>query len=315
MLGITTTKHQLQTVSMGAADGTQLPVSIIGYGRPVLLLHAFGMDARQFLPFILPLTQYYTFYLPHFRGFGLAADLKLPQFDFIEQYAADIESIMQYIIKAEQVDSLPIAGISMGALVTWAYFQRFGVDKVSRYLNIDQAPIIHNQPDFQGGVFGTRQVDIFAKFDALIDKTTPYLEVEDFRHLPYEIKTNLLAMERSFSLLSASRKHSQQLIKALSYRTPHKIALMRHATWQHKIRCLSAYVELPYDYREVLKTVNIPTTLLIGGRSQLYTPKWQSYLADKLPNAKTIILPKSGHAIPIDAPIGFYKVLKGFLES
>ena len=34
-----------------------------------------------------------------------------------------------------------------------------------------------------------------------------------------------------------------------------------------------------------------------------------------LPNATEIILPKSGHAVPLDAPVGFYKVLKGFLEN
>jgi len=313
------TPYQLKTIHIDTADGTLLPVSVIGKGKPVLLLHAFGMDARQFLPFILPLTQHFQFYLPHFRGFGLASNLMLPTFDFIEQYAEDTQQVFEYMREETGVEALPVAGISMGALVMWAYFQRFGTQYVSRYLNIDQAPIIHNQPDWQGGgVFGTRQSELFAQFTQLITDTAPYLQAEqvvNFRHLPYRLKVNLLDMERSFSLLSVSSKLSQLLVKALSYRAPHKISLMEHATWQHKLRCLSAYVALPYDYRSVLPRVSIPTTLLIGARSQLYGAEWQQRLVTMLPNAHSIVLPKSGHAVPMDAPVAFYKVLKEFLNA
>lgn len=307
--------HKLKTIYINGADDTLLPVSVIGNGEPVLMLAAFGMDARQFLPFILPLINKYQFYLPHFRGFGLATDLKLPQFDFIEQYATDTQQIIEHIIKETGVNKIPIAGISMGALVMWAYFRRFGTGKVSRYLNIDQAPIIRNQPDWQGGVFGAQQNELFAQFKRLIDDTRPYRDSDDFRHIPYALKVGLLEMERAFSLLSVGRKHSQSLVKMLSYRAPHKVALMQHATWQHKLRCLDAYVQLPYDYRHVLANVDIPTTLLIGGRSELYDPKWQLKLTDMLPNSTTKILPQSGHAVPMDAPVEFYRVLKKFLQE
>lgn len=305
--------YHLQTISVAGSDGTLLPISVIGRGQPVLMLHAFGMDARQFLPFILPLINQYQFYLPHFRGFGLADNLQLPQFDFIEQYAADTQQIIKYIIEETGVNKIPAAGISMGALVMWAYFKRFGTSEISRYLNIDQAPIIRNQPNWQGGVFGARQDELFAQFESLISKTEPYMQLSSFRHLPYELKLGLLAMERAFSLLSISRQHSQLLVKTLSHRAPHKVALMTHSTWQHKLRCLNAYVQLPYDYRDVLETVDIPTTLLIGGRSKLYDPEWQQQLLELLPNAHSIILPKSGHAVPMDAPIEFYQALKRFL--
>ncbi|MGO1490599.1 MAG: alpha/beta fold hydrolase [Psychrobacter sp.] len=308
--------YQLQTITISMTDDTLLPVSVIGSGEPVMLLHAFGMDARQFLPFILPLTQRYRFYLPHFRGFGMSSHLTLPRFNFIEQYVDDVEQVFRHVSKKTKCEAFPVAAISMGALVMWAYFQRFGTQHVSRYLNIDQAPMIHNQPDWQtGGVFGTRQTEIFAQFADLIANAEPYMQVDDFRHLPYRLKTKLLDIERAFSLLSVSRKSSQLLVKTLSHRPPQKISLMKHATWQHKLRCLSAYVELPYDYRSVVSTVSIPTTLLVGGRSQLYSAKCQQKITQMLPSANAIILPNSGHAVPMDAPVEFYKVLKRFVES
>lgn len=64
--------YKVQTIDIALSDGTSLPISVIGSGQPVLLLHAYGMDAREFLPFILPLTGKYAFYLPHLRGFGAA---------------------------------------------------------------------------------------------------------------------------------------------------------------------------------------------------------------------------------------------------
>ncbi|MGM8889006.1 alpha/beta fold hydrolase, partial [Psychrobacter sp. 1U2] len=54
-------QYQLQTLSIIKTDDTIIPVSVIGKGRPVILLHAYGMDAREFLPFILPLTDKYRF--------------------------------------------------------------------------------------------------------------------------------------------------------------------------------------------------------------------------------------------------------------
>ncbi|MGO1857389.1 MAG: alpha/beta fold hydrolase, partial [Psychrobacter sp.] len=89
--------YQLQTITISMTDDTLLPVSVIGSGEPVMLLHAFGMDARQFLPFILPLTQRYRFYLPHFRGFGMSSHLTLPRFDFIEQYVDDVEQVFRHV--------------------------------------------------------------------------------------------------------------------------------------------------------------------------------------------------------------------------
>jgi len=309
------TRYQLQIIYVRALDGTLLPVSVIGNGTPVLMLHAFGMDARQFLPFIFPLTQQYTFYLLHFRGFGLAADLIVPQFDFIEQYARDTEQVLQYITALTNTSAIPVAGISMGALVMWAYFKHHGSAKVSQYLNIDQAPIIHNQADWQGGLFGEQQISLFDKLKNLVDNVRPYLNVDSFGHLPYRLKVDLLDMERIFSRLSIGRHYPQLLATALSYNAPHQIAIYQHSTWQHKLRCLDAYMQLPYDYRDALEIVDIPTTLLIGGRSQLYDPKWQQRLVNMLPNATAQILLKSGHAVPIDAPFGFYKSLKAFLQS
>ena len=302
--------YQLKTIDITLTDGTLLPVSVIGSGKPVILLHAYGMDAREFLPFILPLVGKYAFYLPHLRGFGAAKDIDLTQFDFVRQYADDISVVIEQICLARNISSLPVAAISM-----WAYFERYGCTKVSRYLNIDQSPAIHNQADWQGGLFGARQQEVFDIFHDVINRTLPYAETKSFAHLPFSLKRHATDVERLFSLLSVNRTRSKAFIQVMTYKNDPKLALYKHSIWHHKMRCLQAYLTLTYDFRGAIERVTIPVVNLIGGRSKLYDAKWQQKVTQMLPNATEVVLPRSGHAIPMDEPIGFYKVLKGFLRD
>lgn len=307
--------YQLQTLKVALADGTILPVSVIGSGKPVMMLHAYGMDAREFLPFILPLTGKYQFYLPHFRGFGAAKKIELTQFDFVRQYANDIHAVIEKICMTRSIESLPVAAISMGALVMWSYFERFGISRVSRYMNIDQSPAIHNQVDWQGGLFGERQQEMFDIFHEVVELTLPYAKLDSFTHLPFALKRRVTDIERSFSLLSVNRPRSKTIVQILTHQNDHKLVFYDHSTWQHKVRCLQAYLAIPYDFRSVVEDVTIPAVNLIGGRSKLYDPKWQQKITQMLPNAREIVLPHSGHAVPLDEPIGFYRVLKDFLDN
>ena len=81
------------------------------------------------------------------------------------------------------------------------------------------------------------------------------------------------------------------------------------------MRCLQAYLAIPYDFRAGIENVTIPVVSLIGGQSKLYDPNWQQEITRMLPNARDVILPRSGHAVPMDEPIGFHKVLKKFCEN
>lgn len=81
------------------------------------------------------------------------------------------------------------------------------------------------------------------------------------------------------------------------------------------MRCLQAYLNLEYDFRAVIEKVTTPVVNLIGGRSQLYNAKWQQQVTQMLPSATEIVLPHSGHAVPLDEPIRFYQVLRKFFGN
>lgn len=322
--------RRLQQVT--SYDGMAIPVTVVGNpeAQPVLMLHAFGMDARQFLPFVLPLAGQFCFYLPHFRGFGLAADTPTSEFDFIEQYAKDVDQLLTYICDTHQAASVDMAGISMGALVAWAHFNRYADSpqhsKVSRYLNIDQSPTVQNQSDWRGGVFGEKQTEVFDQFHRVLQVTLPYLPQQDleqqdlkkqqtfeFAQLPLKVKKQIVELETAFSLMSVQRLPSKLLINGSGYKPARMLDNYQHPTWQQKLRGLQAYLQLPYDYREALSSIQSPVTMLVGGQSQLYDPQWQYKVAEALPEANVIEIAKSGHAIPLDAPLQFSRALKQFL--
>lgn len=317
-------------------DGMAIPVTVVGNpeAQPVLMLHAFGMDARQFLPFVLPLAGQFCFYLPHFRGFGLAADTPTSEFDFIEQYAKDVDQLLTHICDTHQVASVDVAGISMGALVAWAHFNRYADSpqhsKIGRYLNIDQSPTVQNQSDWRGGVFGEKQTEIFDQFHRVLQATLPYLppylqqqnleqqgleerQTLEFAQLPFKVKKQIVELETAFSLMSVQRLPFKLLINSSGYKPARMLDSYQHPTWQQKLRGLQAYLELPYDYRQALNSIQSPVTMLVGGQSQLYDPKWQYKVAEALPQANVIEIAKSGHAIPLDAPLQFSRALKQFL--
>ena len=133
------------------------------------------------------------------------------EFNFIEQYADDLEVILTHICIKHQVESVDVAAISMGALVVWAHFNRYAQSvpqsttdtsnssntsatnhssttsssknssKIKRYLNIDQSPIVHNPPDWQGGVFGDKQAQIFEQFSEVLQATL-VIEIAESGH-------------------------------------------------------------------------------------------------------------------------------------
>ena len=78
-----------------------------------------------------------------------------------------------------------------------------------------------------------------------------------------------------------------------------------HRIWQHKMRCLQAYLNLEYDFRAVIEKV-IPVVNLIGGRSQLYDAMAAAG-TQMLPNATEIVLPHSVMRYRWMSPLGFIR--------
>lgn len=117
-------KPQIKNVTLH--DGHTMPVIVVGQGKPVVLLHGFGMEAAAWLPFALPLSRQYQFFLPYLRGFGKAYATPFSQADFVADYTADIIAMRAQL----GLDEIALGGISMGSMTNLALHHAGGFDGV-----------------------------------------------------------------------------------------------------------------------------------------------------------------------------------------
>src|SRR6188768_4188416 len=93
-----------------------------GSGWPVLLIHAFPLNADMWRPQLERVPEGWRLIAPDLRGFGqsrLPAGPGTPVAS-LDDYAADLEVLLDHL----NIDELVIGGLSMGGYVTLALFRR-----------------------------------------------------------------------------------------------------------------------------------------------------------------------------------------------
>jgi pimeloyl-ACP methyl ester carboxylesterase len=91
-----------------------------GHGSPVLLLHAFPLESRQYQPQLDALSRKYRFIVPDHRGFGKSSLPKNGAATEMEQIADDAIAILD----ALAIDEAVIGGTSMGGYATMALLRK-----------------------------------------------------------------------------------------------------------------------------------------------------------------------------------------------
>lgn len=288
--------------------GLSMPVELIGQGEPVVLLHGFGMDARSWIPFVWPYRRQFQFILPHLRGFGRSARLPMPEADFLSVYVRDLVQLRRQL----GLQRYRLGGISMGASTALALHAAGEFTGVSHYLHIDQSPVIHNQPDWPWGSFGTRQAGLFARFAEDLSELTRHAHLP-YAHLPEPLRRKLHALRAEFQAETATAPLHQQLARQLP-RLFHWLDRLDQPGWASQIRIMQGYLQQGYDFRPSLPRLNVPTTVMIGQHSRVYDLEGQQALVYLLPQAQAVLFPRAGHLIPIEQPIAFTRELGRWLQ-
>jgi pimeloyl-ACP methyl ester carboxylesterase len=85
-----------------------------GAGWPVILIHAFPLNADMWRPQLETVAQGWRYLAPDLRGFG--ASPAGPAQPGMDDYAADVQAVMD----ALEIESAVIGGLSMGGYITFA---------------------------------------------------------------------------------------------------------------------------------------------------------------------------------------------------
>lgn len=72
---------------------------------------------------------------------------------------------------------------------------------------------------------------------------------------------------------------------------------------------------LRFDARPRLAEIRCPTLVIAGAEDGTLGPQPTRYLADHIPGARLVIIPRSRHVTPIDQPEAFNRTVLNFLEE
>lgn len=290
-------------------DGERLFVRVIGRGSPVLMLHGFGTDGRSWLPFALPLLHRHRFILPDLRGFGLSHHVPLRGDCPLTTYAEDVDDILD----ALHVERTPVVALSMGAFTAVQSFQLTGAPRFSRYMHVDQGPIIKNRDDYAHGMMGDLQPAFFARLEALLSTLDDDHLARPYHALPLAIRREFWRILGDFAVAATHVVPMQKLIRAITDQEFLSHHLLPLARWPVYLQIARAYLERDYDLREGFRAIQVPLTVLIGGASRMYPAPGQHTIAELAPHARVHEIPNVGHNVPHEAPLRFLRELRAFL--
>ena len=288
-------------------DGQNLGYLDIGQGRPLVLLHGFGMRAAQWRWLLPGLGRQLRLILPDLRGFGSSHAAQWRDADVLGEAAADLHRLLAHL----HLPRPPVlAGLSMGACVSMRYLGDYGDGAIAGYINIDQAPRVRNDRHWRWGLFGSEQARWFERLQGVAQRIAALGERgADYRRLPRPLRRELDRMMAGFF----GRAFDSRLLAAstaLGMKSPLLGPwLLPRRNLRPLLDTMRAYAAHEYDFRDGLARVRVPVAAMVGLRSRMYPPEGQLRIRHSVPQARILPFAQAGHALPFEAPLHFRRAL------
>lgn len=249
-------------------------VEIIGQGKPLVMIHGWGMHSGVWQPLVKRLSRQYMLYLVDLPGMGSSRP--------IEPYHlhALAEEVAQVIPGVSDV-----LGWSLGGLVA----QRIALnqpDRIRRLVLVGSTPCFVSRPGWEAGV----DPDYFNTFAHNVNS--------NYRHAMLQFLT-LQCMRAS-----DARSTIKQLRASFDTKpTPTQTTLLR-----------ALHILLESDLREEASNIRKPTLLIHGDRDTLAPVQAAHWMMQQLPMGYLRVMSGSAHAPFLSHSEQFIEALDQFLE-
>ncbi len=70
-----------------------------------------------------------------------------------------------------------------------------------------------------------------------------------------------------------------------------------------------------FDLSEQVNSIRVPTLILTGERDSIVPPKVQIELANQIPDAKHLFIHDAGHAVSVEQPDEYNRIVLDFLRA
>ena len=259
------------------SDGSKIHYTDTGGdGAPVLLLHAFPLNAGMWQPQIDSLGDKYRMIALDFRGFG-GSEAKGGQSSFtVENLADDAKALLDEL----GIDQVVLAGLSMGGYVALAFMRKYS-DRVKALVLADSKAEADAQAALEKRT--SQQQMVASEGTAGLIKALPG------------------------ALLGATTQDKKPDVVAEA------AALMDNSPAGF-IGALEAMKTRP-DSTEILSSFKVPTLVIVGEEDGVTPPDLSRKMHEHIGGSQLVVIPEAGHLSSLESPEVFNGALADFLDS
>ena len=250
------------------SDGVNLYYEVNGEGKPIVFIHGWTADQTSFAYQIESLSKDFKVVTYDLRGHGKS---DRPEKGLImNRFAVDLEELMEHL----DLKDVVVVGWSMGSSIIFDYVRTYGVSRLASVCIVDMTPKLINDDEWKLGLYHG-EFTVEDTFEALTTMCNNWM---DFA-VPF--------VKRTIPYLNESQL--EPVYEALDTNTPH----IMYSMW------LAMSVN---DYRDVLDKITVPTYIIYGKESTLYSEETAKYLNSKIPNSKLVPFENCTHFLVVENP-------------
>ena len=246
-----------------------------GSGWPVVLIHAFPLNADMWRPQLERVPEGWRFIAPDLRGFG--PDAAAPGSITLDDMAGDIAALLDELA----IDPAVIGGLSMGGYLTFALFRR-APERFSGMILADTRA----SADTPEGLEGRRQMITVARSQG----------------------ASGVAQSMLPKLLGKSSHEKRPDL------SPRVRAMIERASTDGIVAAIEAMMARP-DSTKDLSRISCPTLVIVGEEDVLTPVTDAVALQNQIARSRLVILPQAGHLSNLEVPDGFALAVSDFLSS
>jgi proline iminopeptidase len=296
------------SVEQGFVDGNGvlLYYEIFGEGAPLVVVHGGpGASHDYFLPYLLPLARHHRLIFIDERGSGKSERLEDASGYTVEAMADDVEAVRQ----ALRLGKIDLLGHSYGGVLAQAYAFKYQ-ENLSHLVLCSTFHSTRAMNDVFRRMKDAMTPELRGRIDAM-ESEGLFGHGKDFEKNRYTAAYMTAAWgEGYFPYLYRKRPDPNYDPTSTGEMSWDLYRTMWGSHGEYVIDGNLASVE----YAERLPSIRVPTLVNAGDHDES-DPSLARDMAARIPGAKLVIFPESGHMTFVDQPTAFIRTIDEFLAA
>jgi len=256
-------------------NGLNIAYTDSGKGHPLVFIHAFPLSQQMWNLQVEAFAPHYRVITLDLRGHG-ESEACLWNFT-LDDYAKDIYELLHHL----GIHQATLIGLSMGGYILFAFYRLFPAMVTTLVLADTRAP--GDTDEGKAGRFAMAQTAHIqgptAIADLMIAKLLATTTIENRKDLVENVRAMILKNQPAGIIVD---------LMAMAARS---------------------------DSTSLLAQISSPTLLIVGEHDVATPPAESHYMAERIPHAHLVTIPKAGHLTNLEQPDVFNQALQTFLSA